>query len=95
MRTSGQSVPNPSVLINSIPVLYLSRDIIGNKRADYKRLLAATMKDAWEEWILYMREAVRDTTEWWTARVRAIRDLLDQTAQQRHDHAEWDGHDSA
>jgi len=67
LLVSRQSVPNPSFLINSIPVLYFSRDIIGSKRADYKRLLAATMKDAWEEWILCMREAVRDTMEWWTA----------------------------
>jgi len=64
-----------------IPVLYLSRYIIGNKRAYYDRLLAVTTQDAWEEWILYMLDAVRETADWSTARIRAIRDLLDQTAE--------------
>jgi len=64
-----------------IPVLYLSRYIIGNKRAYYDRLLAVTTEEAWEDWILYMLEAVRETANWSTARIRAIRDLLDQTAE--------------
>ncbi len=63
-----------------IPVLYLSRYIIGHKRAYYDRLLAVTTDGAWEDWILYMLQAVRETAEWSTARIRAIRDLLDDTA---------------
>lgn len=63
-----------------IPVLYLSRYIIGNKRAYYDRLLSVTTHGAWEDWILYMLEAVRETAEWSTMRIRAIRDLLDHTA---------------
>ncbi|TCK19674.1 Fic family protein [Ancylobacter aquaticus] len=65
-----------------IPVLYLSRYIIGNKRAYYDRLLAVTTDGAWQDWILYMLEAIRETADWSTARIRAIRDLLDQTAGQ-------------
>ncbi|WP_152007219.1 Fic family protein [Hoeflea sp. EC-HK425] len=64
-----------------IPVLYLSRYIIGNKRAYYDRLLAVTTQEEWEDWILYILEAVRETANWSTARIRAIRDLLDQTAE--------------
>lgn len=64
-----------------IPVLYLSRYILGNKRNYYERLLAVTTDSAWEDWILYMLEAVRETADWSTARIRAIRDLLDQTAE--------------
>lgn len=64
-----------------IPVLYLSRYIIGNKRAYYDRLLAVTTDEEWEDWILYMLQAVRETADWSTARIRAIRDLLDQTAE--------------
>ncbi|MDH7784835.1 Fic family protein [Ochrobactrum sp. 19YEA23] len=64
-----------------IPVLYLSRYIIDNKSDYYNRLLAVTTEEAWEPWILYMLEAVRDTAEWSTARIHAIRDLLDQSAQ--------------
>jgi len=42
------------------PVLYLSRSIIDSK-ADYYRLLrAVTAESAWEEWVLYMIEAVRE-----------------------------------
>lgn len=63
-----------------IPVLYLSRYIIGHKRAYYDRLLAVTTDGAWEDWILYMLQAVRETADWSTARIRAIRDLLDETA---------------
>lgn len=64
-----------------IPVLYLSRYIINNKRAYYDRLLAVTTQGSWEEWILYMLEAVRETAVWSTARIHAIRDLLDQTVE--------------
>jgi Fic family protein len=64
-----------------IPVLYLSRHIIRNKRAYYDRLLAVTVDAAWEPWILFMLDAVRETSDWSTAKIRAIRDLLDQTAE--------------
>ncbi|WP_435528449.1 protein adenylyltransferase Fic [Mesorhizobium shangrilense] len=64
-----------------IPVLYLSRYIIRNKGAYYDRLLAVTTEGAWESWILYMLDAVTETAGWSTARIRAIRDLLDQTAE--------------
>jgi Fic family protein len=63
-----------------IPVLYLSRHIIRNKRAYYDRLLAVTTEGAWEAWLLFMLDAVRETATWSTARIRAIRDLLDETA---------------
>lgn len=63
-----------------IPVLYLSRHIIRNKQTYYQRLLAVTAEGAWEAWILFMLEAVRATAEWSTAKIRAIRDLLDRTA---------------
>ncbi|KQU71095.1 addiction module protein [Aminobacter sp. DSM 101952] len=64
-----------------IPVLYLSRYIIANKRAYYEGLLAVTTDGAWERWILYMLEAMRETAIWSTARIGAIRNLLDQTAE--------------
>ncbi len=64
-----------------IPVLYLSRYIIGNKRAYYDRLLAVTTDVAWEDWILFMLEAIRETANWSATRIRSIRDLLDQTAE--------------
>jgi Fic family protein len=64
-----------------IPVLYLSRYIIANKRAYYDRLLGVTTEEAWEDWILYMLEGVRQTAVWSSAKIKAIRELLDETGQ--------------
>ena len=65
-----------------IPVLYLSRYIIDNKKSYYDGLLAVTTEGAWEPWILFMLAAVRETAAWSTAKIRAIRNLLDATADQ-------------
>ena len=64
------------------PVLYLSRPIIETK-ADYYRLLqSVTAEGAWEDWILYMIDAVRQaaaaTTDRITAVARARSDFLAQ-----------------
>jgi Fic family protein len=64
-----------------IPVLYLSRAIIRRKHDYYGLLLAVTTDGAWEPWLLFMIEAVRETAQWTTAKVRAIRDLLDETVE--------------
>lgn len=63
-----------------IQVLYLSRYIMGNKHAYYNRLLKVTTQAAWEDWILYMLEGMRQTAEWSSSKIRAIRKLLDATA---------------
>lgn len=63
-----------------IPVLYLSRHIIQNKALYYRYLLEVTTHEAWEQWLLFMLEAVRATAQWTTMRIQAIRDLLEQTA---------------
>ncbi|OAI31290.1 addiction module protein [Methylosinus sp. R-45379] len=64
-----------------IPVLYLSRYIIDNKKSYYDGLLAVTTGDAWEPWILFMLAAIRETATWSTAKIWAIRNLLDGTAE--------------
>ncbi len=64
-----------------LPVLYLSRAII-RRKPDYYRLLRAVTTDrAWEEWILYMLRAVDETARWTTDRIRAIRQLMQDTAE--------------
>ena len=63
-----------------VPVLYLSRHIIRNKALYYRHLLEVTTRQDWEAWILFILEAVRATAEWTTAKIRAIRELLDETA---------------
>jgi Fic family protein len=63
------------------PVLYLSRYIIRNKADYYRLLLAVTRDSAWEEWILYMLKGVSQTALWTTAKISAIRTLMEKTAE--------------
>jgi Fic family protein len=63
-----------------IPVLYLSRAIIRRKSDYYRLLLEVTVKADWEPWLLFLIDAVGETARWTSARIRAIRALLDQTA---------------
>ena len=64
-----------------IPVLHLSHFIIQNKDEYYRLLLQVTTEAAWEAWILYMLEAVRNTSRWTTEKIAAIRVLLSATAE--------------
>jgi len=64
-----------------LPILYLSRAIIGRKADYYRLLLAVTTHDAWEDWILYMLRAADETARWTTERIRAIRQLMQETAE--------------
>lgn len=59
-----------------IPVLYLSRFIIQNKGAYYEGLRRVTEEGAWEEWIVYLLDAVEQTARDTKARILAIRDAL-------------------
>lgn len=60
------------------PLLYLSRYIIETKNEYYRLLLAVTQHQAWEPWVLYMLEGVRQTSLSTIAKVEAIRALQDQ-----------------
>ncbi len=64
-----------------LPILYLSGYIIRRKADYYRLLLNVTTEAAWEEWVLFMLSAVLETARWTTAKIAAIRDLLDQTAE--------------
>lgn len=65
----------------SIPVLYLSRYIL-DRRTDYNRLLLSVTRDeAWEAWIEFMLDAVKDTSRWTTRKIAAIRSLAEATAE--------------
>lgn len=64
-----------------LPVLYLSRAIIGKKADYYRLLLAVTTRDAWDDWILFMLRAVAETAKWTTERIHAIRRLMQETAE--------------
>lgn len=62
------------------PILYLSRHIIGEKALYYELLLSVTTNGAWDEWILFMLDAVRETASSTAAKIEAIRILLEKTA---------------
>ena len=59
-----------------IPVLYLSKHIVRTK-ADYYRLLQTVRNDdTWEEWVLYMLDAVEQTAAQTLATIHAIKTAL-------------------
>jgi Fic family protein len=62
------------------PILYLSKYIIEHRPAYYRLLLDVTLSNAWEPWILYMLAAVLDTAQWTQARIAAIKELMQVTA---------------
>jgi Fic family protein len=62
----------------SIPILYLSRYIIRHKN-EYYRLLNMVRKDnLWEEWVLYMLDAVVETSKETTEIVLKISNCINQ-----------------
>ncbi|WNZ45219.1 Fic family protein [Leptolyngbya boryana CZ1] len=63
-----------------IPVLYLSRYIIRNKAEYYQLLQDVTVNGAWEPWIRFMLDAIRETSQWTTQKIKDIRLLMDFTA---------------
>jgi Fic family protein len=63
------------------PILYLSRHIIHNKAEYYRLLNDVTRNQAWEPWVNYMLEGVRETCIWTTDKIRAIRELMQHTSQ--------------
>ncbi|ECN3840639.1 Fic family protein [Salmonella enterica subsp. enterica serovar Newport] len=64
----------------SLPILYLSRFIL-ERRADYYALLrAVTVRQAWEEWVLFMLEGVASTATWTTQKIAQVRALMNSTA---------------
>lgn len=64
-----------------IPVLYLSRHIVRTKPDYYRLLQAVRDHDAWEEWVLYMLDAVANTAAETIDTIRAIKALLQATKQ--------------
>ena len=59
-----------------IPVLYLSRHIVGTKTDYYRLLQDVRDRDAWEEWVLYILAAVEITAGETIDTIAAIRAAL-------------------
>jgi len=64
-----------------IPVLHLSRHIVRTKPDYYRLLQAVRDDDAWEDWVVYMLDAVAATAAETIATVQAIKELLQETKQ--------------
>jgi Fic family protein len=64
----------------NLPILYLSRYIIENKNNYYEGLRRVTEEGAWEEWILYVLQAVEQTALQTSEKISAIRGLIETTA---------------
>lgn len=63
-----------------IPTLYLSRHVLRTKAEYYRLLEEVTRNGAWEEWILYMLNAVEETAGWTNRRIRTIALLINDTS---------------
>ena len=60
----------------NIPVLYLSRYIVRNKDSYYRLLQSVRDSGKWEDWVLFMLEAVEQTSIRTIEMVRSIGDAL-------------------
>jgi len=66
----------------TLPILYVSRYIVQHK-ADYYRLLNEVTRNAnWSGWILFMLDAVAETSRWTLEKIGAVRALMDDTSRQ-------------
>lgn len=65
----------------NLPILYLSRHVIAHKADYYRLLLNVTRDGAWEPWLLFMLQAVADTSKWTTGKIAAIRTLAEHTTE--------------
>lgn len=65
-----------------LPILYLSKYILEYKSEYYRLFNEVIEKEKWEDWILYMLEAVKQTATFTLAKVNAIYELFQKTQQQ-------------
>ncbi len=72
----------------TLPILYLSRFIIQNKAKYYELLLNVTTQENWQEWILFMLQAVKNSSEWTIAKIKAIQQLHEHSIEYIKNHAE-------
>jgi Fic family protein len=59
-----------------VPVLYLSHHIVRTKSDYYRLLQDVRERDAWEDWVLYMLQAVEQTAAAGIPTIQAIKALL-------------------
>lgn len=62
-----------------LPVLYLSTYVIAHKQQYYELLRGVTNSQKWEDWILFMLDAVEETSREAISKIKGITVLLDDT----------------
>jgi Fic family protein len=65
-----------------LPILYLSKYIIENKSSYYQKLRGVTENGKWEEWILYLLDAVETTSSFTQRKIDGIVEIMDETGKQ-------------
>lgn len=66
----------------TLPVLYHSKYIIQHKSSYYRNLRLVTEDSAWEPWILYMLDAVKETAQSTLSLIKGIISLKEETLQE-------------
>ena len=61
------------------PTLYLSRYILENRSTYYDLLKQVTERNNWNKWILYILNAVENTSIWTLHHIQSIKKLMDHT----------------
>lgn len=64
----------------TLPILYLSYYILRHKNDYYRLLRKVTNEQHWQEWVIYMLTAVKETAQWTTRKISAVRELNEHTA---------------
>ncbi|HNY32752.1 MAG TPA: Fic family protein [Fibrobacteria bacterium] len=75
------------------PVLYLSRSIMRTKGDYYRLLQAVRERDAWEDWVVYMLEAVETSARDAVGTVKEIRDAFFEAKHRIRAHYKFYSHD--
>ena len=65
-----------------LPILYLSKFIIENKNHYYKLLRNVTEKEEWQEWVVYILKAVKETAEYTGGKILQIKNLFEQIVEE-------------
>jgi len=73
----------------NLPVLYMSKFIIGNKNDYYHYLAAVTQRKSWKKWILFMLEAVEQTSVYTNRLIDEIIEQMEVTLTTGKTHLKW------
>ena len=73
----------------SRPVLYLSKYIIDNKDEYYYNLAGVTQRGSWKNWILYMLDAVENTSQLTNELINQIVQQMELTLEHGKKHIKW------